>query len=370
MSEIRRITQLKAELMTEGLAIDPSVREVLAQNGEPITLADYASTSGITLELENDAWVNAPIADFNANFVEVPNNELRRDQDELYITGASGDFAAKFIPVPAYYDKELSDGTPITQIAVTHADRLRISPTIGCTFKCRFCDLPYETKYHGVRSLEMISEATQVAMADTRLSAEHILVSGGVPALRDYGAELDVYEHTIAENPDVDVDIMMAPVERLLDLERLKKIGAAGLSVNMELWNIEMADKIMPSKMRLSREQYLDFIERAVEVFGRGAVRSALLVGLESMDDTLAGVEALAQRGADPMLSPFRPSPITPLANFKPPTTDQLVETYLRSQELVEKYDVKLGPRCIPCGHNVMVVPDDSGDYYYSRRRS
>jgi pyruvate-formate lyase-activating enzyme len=370
MSNYNKLVKMKAEIMSDGLVIDDSVRGALTADGSPISLNDYASTSGVILKAEGDSFINAPVADFNDNFVTKPNWRLCSGGDDLCLTGPSGDFATEFVPVPSYHERTLNNGTPVTNIAVSHADRLRLSPTNGCTFKCQFCDIPYETKYNGVKSLEAIAEATAIALADTALKAEHILISGGVPPRCDFGAEMAVYEKVITENPDLDVDIMMAPIPELLDLEKLKEIGVHGLSINMELWNTELSKKIMPSKLHLEREQYLNFIEKAAALFGRSAVRSSLLVGLESMDDTLKGVRALAERGADPMLSPFRPSPVTPLANIKPPTANELVETYYRAAEIVSHFNgVELGPRCIPCGHNTMVIPDDSGTYYYSKRR-
>ncbi len=42
---------------------------------------------------------------------------------------------------------------------------------------------------------------------------------------------------------------------------------------------------------------YLDYIEQAAAALGPGRVRSMLMVGLEPMEMTLAGVAAIAERG-------------------------------------------------------------------------
>ncbi|MFQ5531968.1 MAG: radical SAM protein, partial [Candidatus Nanoarchaeia archaeon] len=111
----------------------------------------------------------------------------------------------------------------------------------------------------------------------------------------------------------------------------------------------------------------LDFIEGAVPIFGEGNVRSLLMVGIEPLEDTLRGVEVLAERGCDPVLSPFRPDPSTPMRNEKPPNVDFLIETYERAKEITGRFSgVKLGPRCIPCHHNTLTFPDNSEKYYFS----
>ena len=123
----------------------------------------------------------------------------------------------------------------------------------------------------------------------------------------------------------------------------------------------------MASKVKACRQLYFDFIERAVGIFGaEGQVRSLILVGIEPIEDTLQGVEALAQLGCDPVLSPFRPDPATPLKDHPPASVDTLVEVYERGLEIVERYGVKLGPRCIPCHHNTLTFPDGTNTYYYS----
>jgi hypothetical protein len=46
--------RLKLELMSEGLTVSSRARESFA--GRPLTLADYATTSGTTLVLGKDIW--------------------------------------------------------------------------------------------------------------------------------------------------------------------------------------------------------------------------------------------------------------------------------------------------------------------------
>src|SRR5262249_22894405 len=95
-------------------------------------------------------------------------------------------------------------------------------------------------------------------------------------------------------------------------------------------------------------------------IFGPGRIRSLLMVGLESMEATLAGVEFLALRGCQPVLSPFRPAPGTRLEKMPPPRTEFLVEVYLRAREIGDRRGVNLGPDCLPCQHNTLTFPDDA----------
>jgi len=194
-----------------------------------------------------------------------------------------------------------------------------------------------------------------------------VLISGGTPKPDDYEWQNETYETIVRSFPGVDVDVMMVPMPGLLDANYLKEVGVHGLSINIEMWNQDIARRIMANKVKAGRQLYFDFIEDAVKIFGaNGTVRSLILVGIEPIEDTLQGVEALARIGCDPVLSPFRPDPATPMRDHPPPSVDDLIEVYERSLKIVERYEVKLGPRCIPCHHNTLTFADDSGAYYYS----
>lgn len=357
---------LKIELMTSGISVSESARREIEGRGKwPLTLADYASTSGITLELAGKIYVNAPISDYNYNFVNSTAQRLYFLDDEFFISSNGREFFARPIPVPTYFDKKNERGEKITSFGITHTDRVRISPIEGCVNSCAFCDLhnlDYRTK-----PAERLIEAIRIALRDEVLPAKHIMASGGSPRAEDFDYLNSVYSSVASAFPRISFDVMMTPLPGLLDAERLRNMGVNGLAINLELYNENISREIMKGKYNISRKSYLDFIARAVEVFGEGKIRSLLMVGLEPIEDTLRGVEALAERGCDPVLSPFRPSPVTVLRDRLPPKAEVLVETYERARDIVEKYPrVKLGPRCIPCMHNTLTFPDESGEYYFS----
>jgi len=190
--------------------------------------------------------------------------------------------------------------------------------------------------------------------------AHHVLISGGTPRKEDYGYLSEVYEEVLGNFGRVPIDVMMVPMEGLIDIEKLSQLGLNELSINLEIWDESISRRLMPRKHAQGRDYYLTFIERSVQVFGRNRVRSMLLVGLEPLEATIQGIIALAERGAIPVLSPFRPDPLTPLRNVRPPTAEVLEETYLRAQEVLSKWDLRLGPSCAPCTHNTLTLVDRS----------
>jgi radical SAM family protein len=357
--------RLKIDLMTQGMSVSLSAREALmgCEGLRPLTLADYASTSGVALEIGEDIWVNAPISEYNSNFVTEPSLTLDHQGDGFFIRGKGIEIRVNPLPVPGYYNERLTSGRLITDFAITHTDRVRISPIQGCSYVCTFCDLPYDKRYEKM-PVEGLIQSVRRALEDEVLPAHHVLISGGVPKDEDWPWLNEVYENIAASFPEIGIDIMMVPVPGHFLADRLHEIGIHALFLNLELFSEEAARKIMPRKLRIGQETFLNVIEEAVSLFGLGRVYSLLLVGLEPMGDTLRGVQALAERGCDPVLSPFRPDPGTPLRNHLPPSAELLEEVYIRSVEIADREGVKLGPRCIPCMHNTLTFPDDSGLYY------
>lgn len=361
------LVDIKIRLMTEGMVVSASAATALAAGDEdrPWTTADYPSTSGITLRMAHDVWVNAPISRYNSNFVHDPSLRLEHDGTRFAVVEGERSWGAEPVPVPAYFREHNEQGQPYTDFAHTHADRVRISPVDGCAVACRFCDLPYTARYRK-RSPDGLIDAVGRALRDQVLPARHVLISGGTPRPADHGWLNALYEAVVTGHPGVPVDLMMMPVEGLLDLSHLNRVGVRGLSINLEVFDQDVARRTMRGKWKLGRATYLDFIEQAVDEFGPGRVRSLVLVGLEDLDSTLEGVKALAERGCEPVLSPFRPDPATPLASHAPPSVAMLTEAWERCVEVCSAHNVHLGPRCIPCMHNTLSFPDSSGYYYYS----
>jgi hypothetical protein len=348
--------QLKFDLLANGAVISATARSALRElSGDGrISSADYASTSGIILRLDRLEWVNVPITDFNPNFVTPTPYTFDHGPEGFFVEGPELSATAEFWPVPDYHGAMGSNGRPLNNYVFTHGDRLRLSPTIGCAMECTFCNIPYDDTYAGVKPLDAMVEAVRAALEDPVQPARHMLISGGTPGPPHVEDLRDVYYAVLDQYSSIGVDIMMVPVDGLFDLPRLNQLGVNELSINLELWDEKLAATVMRHKHRQGRQHYLDFLEHASAELGGYRVRSMLLVGIEPLDSTIAAVEAVAQRGCVPVLSPFRPDPGTPMADARPPSAATLREAYERGLDIASRHGVALGPTCDPCTHNTL----------------
>lgn len=362
-----RTQELKMNIFSHGIRPTDRARASIQGQEGRLTTGDYVSTDGVIIKVGGLITINAPFPDNNPFAKNTPNVLDFTDGKLWVITGDGNKLEVEHVPIAAYLDKRNPQGTRYGDMTVTHTDRARMSPIQGCALDCQFCNIAAEFKYRKMAVQELV-DSVRVAIEDPVNPAQHLLISGGTPGPRDFDYLNSVYEAVAKTYPGLEIDIMMTPSRskngrELLDPRKLKDLGIHALSVNLELNDdSELAQTIMRGKSNIGREAYLRFLERAVEIFGVGNVRSILMVGIEPTAETLKAVEELAKRGICPELSPFRPDPATPLKDILPPSVEDQKRVYLATQEIISSYKSQYpglndGLQCIDCMHNVLVFP-------------
>lgn len=329
-----------------------------------LTVHEYATTGGITVELDDGVLVNAP---FDEPFCAASPLELRADEDgRLELTlGEEGAPVLRVLPLPGYLGAVDAQGRAVAETTMSHADRIRVSPVDGCAYDCHFCDVA--RKRYRPRTADQVIAGIEVALADGALPPRHLLISGGSAAKGPAHQEdfaltcLEIVRSMRQRDPCFEVDIMLsARPDGPEFVDRMVDAGVSGFSINLEVYSPSHAAEHLPLKHRATRHHMAAMVEHAVVRLGRaGAVRSLLIPGLEPPDETLAGVEWLAAMGCSPVLSPFRPSRGTALASAPPVAAEVLADLLPAARRIVARHRVALGPRCVPCQHNTLAFPWD-----------
>jgi hypothetical protein len=146
-------------------------------------------TGGITLVLEQDVLVNAPF------------DEPYCAESRLALVGSEGQFELRLdglvvpvldiLPLPGYLDEVDDEGRAVADVAMSHGDRIRLSPIEGCAFDCSFCDMggryvrrSPEQIMPLSKSLSMTSgcqPATSSSAVDPHVAASSRRREGGTP---------------------------------------------------------------------------------------------------------------------------------------------------------------------------------------------
>ena len=140
-------------------------------------------------------------------------------------------------------------------------------------------------------------------------------------------------------------------------IERYKEAGINEVAFNIEIWDRNLAQKIMPGKGQILLETYLHALQYATNLWGTtGNVRTALIVGLDNSETLLKGIQILCEYGIQPMLSVFRPMKNTKLESFVPLSNKALLSFYEKANDICSQYNIKLGPSCDACKNNMLAI--------------
>ncbi|WP_405234320.1 radical SAM protein [Lentisalinibacter salinarum] len=248
-----------------------------------------------------------------------------------------------FEPLHDWMQAETSDGFPIARAGVsTHGDMMVINVAPGCEYflhkadgksmRCTFCSYgaPDQRTAHLGQvagqveipdlTLLRMREAMAAVMAENTI--RHIYLVGG--SLSDPAQEgerfLKLARAAQAANPD---NIPVTLGSGALPDEILRQFHEEGLvdavCFNLEVWSEDLFSRVCPGKHRyVGYGRWIESLEQAVSLWGRGRVYSAMVAGIElepefdmewreAADLAVRGVEDLCSRGIIPIYSLYYP---------------------------------------------------------------
>ncbi len=218
--------------------------------------------------------------------------------------------ALTFEPLPAWMSGETSDGFPMAQAGIgLHGDMAVVNVAPGCEFflhkhdgvsmRCKFCayGAPDERTAHlgQVAGQVAIPGQTLARMQETLKAAidegeiRHIYLVGG--SLRDAHAEADRFMQVAAAVGEINAThIPVSLGSGALPEAALERFHDAGLvdhvCFNLEVWSEPLFAKVCPGKHRyVGYPQWIAALERAVKLWGRGNVYSAMVASIELEPD-------------------------------------------------------------------------------------
>ncbi len=341
--------RLKAALLFGGVRYDPCLAEAAdwafpnymphqLQPGEPAFRGKRQITVPYLLQLEDDTQVRLRIKP-DSPFVIRPQENTHGYA--LY-EGDAEVTQLTFERRLAWADALTADGTPMPATGLSqHGDMLVLNVAPGCDYfvvpkesggtenlHCKFClyGLPDKKRLEPLGqelhvidlprpTLDRVTEAC--AHPDTH--ARHLyLVGGSMLDMADEGERyLQIARHLaeagLSERYYVACGSGAIPREHM---EKMRDAGVRGASFNLEVWDPGQFERICPGKARIvGRDRWLQSLEEAVDVFGRGNVLTAFVGGAElegegaftdpqqALDSNLEAGEYLIPRGIQPVFS-------------------------------------------------------------------
>ena len=341
---------VKFALLNHGVTLSPSA-QIYAQQFGKIKKAVF---DAIDITIFNTVRVNVPIS---CKFNSISPFTIEQIADKFILFFENYEITQvtiDFVP-DCLIGMETSSGVPYDAIINLATDRIRINPAPICIYKreklsCEFCNLPeYNFRY----DLNDIKEVIDYCLKN--ISFRHFLIGGGTFSHNGgWDIILQITKY-IRRRSSKDIYLMSIPPEDVNILDSLKEAGITEVAFNLEIFNRNLACKIMPGKGKLPIERYIKTFEHAVSLWGNsGKVRTLLIYGFDNEDDFLDGINKLCSRGIEPIISIFRPLAGTKMENFNPPSTVDIFSIYIKCKDIAEKYSLMLGPDCPACQNNTL----------------
>ena len=341
--------QLKVFLLNQGIRMEGDFTSIKSGVYESID---------ITLKA-NDLWPqNMPVnCAYNINLSQYSPYKIAALKNTWHLYYFNEELA-EVIPEKDLLQSFSSYEKKILYIAT---DRLRIKLISGCENKnmgkgCKFCNLPL-SQYSF--TLQEISDALN-HLKESQIPFRHILIGGGSCLSPDSWEKIieicrklknDSY---FCEKP-ISIMTMPPPIDVL---PQLKEAGVEEVAFNLEIADEHLASYLMPGKHNQGKTPYYETFRVAVQIFGIGNVRSALLVGLDKEKDLYNEIITLADMGVIPCLSAFRALPGSAFEGEIGPSNEYLLKVYQNAVYILKNQErdiQELGPRCPACCNNMLI---------------
>lgn len=357
-------TRAKLELLHHGAMVTPAAGALIASHGKTPVRVRSGSCGGLDIILPGDVGVNVPVRE-----TFVLTSPLRVDviDERLVVHDRRSDSQTEVTPVPSPRFQTNASAGSLARVGQVCFDRLGVGLTNRCAFwkgsdrRCKFCSIglnrPDEDRDKGLAD---IADVIDVAFGDPQWPARHVLLGGGTLDGPDAGGRrmAEIARHAKRAWPDRSIYAMITPPSDLGVIAEMREAGIDELGINLELYDERRADEMLPGKHReIGRAHYWSALEETAAVFGPIAARSILIAGLEPVESTLLGVEALAARGVMPILSAFRPLDGTVLEGYSRPDPAAMWDLAHEAAAVAGRYGLPIGPTCLACQANCVTPP-------------
>jgi len=268
-------------------------------------------TGSVGLDLPHRLTVSAPIVQEADGTPYV----LTMRGAQSFIEAGNADAA---VPVrtnrpPRFYERTTSQGTPMIDVATRHGRHLVIAPGGSCGFSvrgtpCAFClegaraSGSREGRLHTTDVVEVVRAALGEGVVDGVYfnSCAFDAEDGGI-------AFLAPFIEAVRRHVDTLVAVQVHPPADTAWVDRTYAMGVDAISYNLEIYDADVLLRQCVGRARyIGRERYLEVLAHAAGIFPSGTVWSELVLGIESRDSTLAGIDALAGMGVLPVLAMHR----------------------------------------------------------------
>ena len=334
---------LKLDLAIRGAVLDDSLRSRtgVASN----RLAQSIGGRAVEIILPGDVLVRTPV---DEAFTASSPYRLTEETDHVYLVADGERAEVRLVPTPGYYEKTTRSGIPMWRIGHSYGPYVAINPASHCAFAssgsaCQFCDAATQAAGRTEAiPVEDVVDTVRAAFAEG--AVEFVYLHIGYIDDDDAGVQfLEPYIRAIKRNFDTLVAVQLQPPRDNRWIDYLYAIGVDALSYSVQIHDEKILERFCIGRTQVvGRKRYYDALAHAAGIFPSGTVWSDLIVGLEPVESTIAGVNELVGMGVLPVLSVFHPLGDTHLSQHPTPDTVEVAPIFTHLFEQVRKAGINM----------------------------
>ncbi len=368
---IRDSILLKAALLTEGIRADPESLEGMGTKYKEQNhgLFGWDFENHIDVKLPDDFYLpDGTVVQFRLNS-KSPYN-VRKENKKLNLYFNDQEICqVRWMERPEYYNQITTNGNEMVKIGqIGGEDCLFFCFQNYCSNyrdnkQCAFCNLVSTSKtYDSVIRMKDIQDIGEVAAAAwSEGKVNHVNITGGCYIS---GKEVEIVSQIIGSIREqtgferVPGVVLPAPAKGEENIQGYYDSGIQSLGYAMEVWDEQYYKAICPGKSATtSHDQFVESINKAVEIFGKGNIYISMVMGLEPKKTFLEGIEALSAIGANVIPFVWAANPGSKLEGHRAPRAEWYTETILEAAEIVYKHQVPGGTEnhCYLCDGNSLL---------------
>ncbi len=135
--------------------------------------------------------------------------------------------------------------------------------------------------------------------------------------------------------------VYTTPPKQPENIDALFEAGADRISCSLEIWDEELANRIMPGKMKYTgRKRHLDCLHYIASHHGKNKACSNFIIGLEPIESVLEGAEYLAANGIVPIASVWIPFGRPVMGSMKTPDLGYYREFTRELTRIYQRYGI------------------------------
>ncbi len=343
--------ELKIMLLSHGVTLSKTAYEYFkSKNG-----LNCKEFDALDLVLNHKYYISVP---YQTNLTELSPFVIELVDNKVWLYYCDKRLVETVVRgVDALSEKKTKTGIEYSNIAYLGQDRLRVYHRLGCYYKqkgcgCCFCDLEND-----IRNLDFESIKEVIDSYKNVSEIRHYLIGGGSENLQDDFYVVKKLSQYISQNTNKPIYLMSTPPLDSQVLLELKESGVTEVSFNIEIFDRNKAKEYMPGKGQIPLQTYIEALKNSVNIWGNtGNVRTIFIVGLESKNSLLTGIDNICKLGVSPILSLFKPIDGTPLSHLLPPSDEEILDIVCKVETICKKHNVPMGPTCVCCEDNTLKI--------------